>query len=132
MSKHIGKIYPSYFRFYDKQIKKISIKSRPVLIVGDPGSAIDTEYVVLPVSPLINQAHYQKDYDVLLKKEKLNRSNLNRNSYVRTHKRTVMYKAEIDFTKCIVDLKNDNDNIFKEIICKMEKYDKKLADLAKK
>lgn len=132
MSGYIGKVYPSYFRYFDKKLGRVSIKSRPVLIIGDPITTKDTEYVVLPVSSLLNQSYYQKDYDVLLEKNKLINSTLNRDSYVRTHKRTVMYRADIDFTKCIVDLKNDYKSIFSEIVDKMEKYDSSLAESAKK
>ena len=54
MSK-VGKIYPSILPYFDKRERKIKYKSRPILIIAEP-IGIDTEYTVLPVSTISNQA----------------------------------------------------------------------------
>ena len=101
------------------------------MIVAVPLVAQDSEYVVLPVSTLSNKSCYCKEYDILLEKSSLINSTLDKDSYVRAHKRTVIYKADIDFTKCIVDLKKNHPPIFTEIIDKMSKYDSLIKESAK-
>ena len=56
MSK-VGKIYPSILPYFDKRERRIKYKSRPILIIAEP-IGIDTEYTVLPVSTISNQAFY--------------------------------------------------------------------------
>lgn len=64
MSK-VGKIYPSILPYFDKRERKIKYKSRPILIIAEP-IGIDTEYTVLPVSTISNQAFYNPLYDTEL------------------------------------------------------------------
>lgn len=118
----IGKAYVSTFPFYDSRTRKMSFKSRPVLIVGKADS---DDYIVLPISRVTNTANLDSNYDLMLDPIKVPMMNLKQCSYVRTHKQSVIHAKEL--TKEIVDFKNVYEDIYLEIISKMEEFQKALV-----
>jgi uncharacterized protein YifN (PemK superfamily) len=128
----IGKIYPSYFVYYNAKQKKERIKSRPVLIIAEPVGSKDTEYTVLPLSTITRNEFHNDDYDVALSVEKLKKAELDKDCYVRTHKRTTIYASNIDFKKCIVDLKREYPRIYRDVLKRMMAFDQKIAKTARR
>lgn len=126
----IGKIYPTRCAFFDPQTRTQKIKSRPVLVIGNPID-LDAQYTVLPVSTIVNRQYYNKDYDIELKVQDFPKLKLTRNSYVRTHKQITAYRAEIDMNRCIGDLKNDYPLIFEEVLKRLDDYNQSLQINAK-
>jgi uncharacterized protein YifN (PemK superfamily) len=128
----IGKVYPSYFVYYNAKQKKERIKSRPVLIIAEPIGQKDTEYTVLPISTVSRSEFYNQDYDVKLSAKTLTKAAIEKDCYVRTQKRTTIYKSNIDFKKCVVDLKREYPQIYKEILQKMTAFDQMITKTARK
>ena len=128
----IGKIYPSYFVYYNAKQKKERIKSRPVLIIGDPIGKKDPEYTVLPLSTLARNEFRNEDYDVALDADKLTKAEFNADCYIRTHKRTTIYASNIDSQKCIVDLKKDYPRIYRDVLKKMTAFDQFITKTARR
>lgn len=116
MSK-VGKIYPSILPYFDKRERKIKYKSRPILIIAEP-IGIDTEYTVLPVSTISNQAFYNPLYDTELLPRNFPNLSISRKSFVRSHKQTTVYKSTIDFKQCIGDIKKSYPETYYEIVNK--------------
>lgn len=56
----IGKAYISTFQFYHNRNHRMAFKNRPVLIEE---KADATDYVILPISRVINSAYLDSDYD---------------------------------------------------------------------
>jgi len=128
----IGKIYPSYFVYYNAKQKKERIKSRPVLIIADPIGKKDTEYTVLPLSTLSRNEFHNDEYDVALDAAKLTKAELDADCYIRTHKRTTIYASNIDFKKCIVDLKREYPGIYRDVLKKMTAFDQFITKTARR
>lgn len=128
MIEHIGKVYPSFFRYYNKHTEKIELKSRPVLIVGIPQLRSDKEVIVLPISTLRNKHYYNPYYDVKLDNRLLEECKFHDVCYARTHKRTVIYRGDIDFVNCIGDIKGSNPEVYETILKRMHSYDEYLYE----
>ena len=129
---YIGKVYPSYFVYYNAKQKKERIKSRPVLIIAEPIGKKDTEYTVLPISTVSRTEFHNEDYDVKLTAKKLTKAKFDQDCYVKTQKRTTIYKSNIDFKKCIVDLKKEYPGIYGNILKRMTLFDQMIVKEAKK
>jgi len=121
----IGKSYVSIFKYYDSAKAKMSLKKRPVLIVG---KADDTDYIVLPISRVSKRENLDEYYDVLLSPDAVPKLNLTQHSYVRTHKQSVVNIVEL--YREITDFKKDYMDIYLDIISKMEEFQKNLIDKA--
>ena len=121
----IGKAYVSIFKYYDSAKAKMSLKKRPVLIVG---KADDTDYIVLPISRVSKRENLDEYYDVLLSPDAVPKLNLTQHSYVRTHKQSVVNIVEL--YREITDFKKDYMDIYPDIISKMEEFQKNLIDKA--
>jgi hypothetical protein len=121
----IGKAYVSIFKYYDSAKAKMSLKKRPVLIVG---KADDTDYIVLPISRVSKRENLDEYYDVLLSPDAVPKLNLTQHSYVRTHKQSVVNIVEL--YREITDFKKDYMDIYLDIISKMEEFQKNLIDKA--
>ena len=121
----IGKPYVSIFKYYDSAKAKMSLKKRPVLIVG---KADDTDYIVLPISRVSKRENLDEYYDVLLSPDAVPKLNLTQHSYVRTHKQSVVNIVEL--YREITDFKKDYMDIYLDIISKMEEFQKNLIDKA--
>lgn len=127
---YVGKLYPSYFRYKDPKTKSIKFKSRPILIIAEPTGQFDTEYIVLPVSTLSNPIFFEKEFDIQLKVCDYSKLSISRDCYVRTHKQTTMYRSNIDFHKCIGDLKTDYPEVFSLILKKLRDYENGIIEKA--
>ena len=121
----IGKAYISTFQFYDSRKQKMSFKSRPALIIGQ---ADTTDYVILPISRVTNQNNLDTYYDVRLESIDVPLMKLTQTSYVRTHKQAVVHLGEL--TKEIVDFKTEYEDLYIEILSKVEEFQKDLINKA--
>ena len=120
----VGKIFCARFRYIDAATGTIRMKSRPVLIVHEPDRAHDTEYTVLPVSSLSSGRTYNIRYDVCL--EATQGLTLARTSYIRTHKQMAVYGADIDFNRCIGDLKRFQPSVYRTAITSMHQFEEQI------
>ncbi len=121
----IGKTYVSTFQFYDRKANKMSFKNRPVLIIGQ---ADVSDYVILPISRVTNQGNIDMHYDVPLEPAKVPLMNLTQLSYVRTHKQSVVHAGEL--TREIVDFKSKYEDLYLDIIGKVEEFQNELINNA--
>ena len=121
----IGKIYVSMVEFYDIRNQKTSVKARPVLILSDMRN---NDFTVLPISTIPNPLNIDVDYDIEINPQIFQKLNLNKISYVRTHKRIYLHQASIDKTKILGDIKSDYPDLFLEILEKMEKFNKEILE----
>lgn len=113
----IGKAYVSVFQYYDNKTHKMAFKKRPVLIVGKSDSS---DYVILPISRITNKQHLDSYYDVEIKKQEFPLMNLNADSYIRTHKQSVIHDGEL--TQYIVDFKSEYNDTYKNVIERMKEF----------
>lgn len=121
----IGKAYVSTFQFYNNRTHRMEFKNRPVLIVG---KADATDYVILPISRVTNNANVDSDYDLKMEPQDVPLMNLTQTSYIRTHKQAVVNAREL--TKEIVDFKSEYQDKYVDVIAKMEEFQKKIIDNA--
>lgn len=121
----IGEIRKTFTPYYDKVLKKQSIKSRPALIVG---MADSSDYVVLPVSRVSIQSNRDADYDIEVDQAQYPLLYLNSVSYIRTHKQTVIHAAEIG--DAISDLRNSYEDLYLTVIEKRDTFNRILTDRA--
>lgn len=112
-----GKAYVSTFQYYDIRSKKMSFKSRPVLVIGQ---ADTSDYVVLPISRVTNKANLDDYYDVPIDPTDAPKMNLKQLSYVRTYKQTVVNAASL--TKEIIDFRTEYEEIYLKILSKVEEF----------
>ena len=121
----IGKICIAIFPFYDIKLKKNLYKQRPVLIIGE---AINNDYTILPVSTITKKENIDIYYDIAIDPEKYPKLNLDKYSYIRTHKQTVIYKDMIKGE--ISDLKEEYLEIYNDILNKLKEFNIKLIEKA--
>lgn len=121
----IGKAYVSSFPFYDNKTKKMSFKGRPVLVVGKADS---NDYVILPISRVTNQSNLDSYYDVPIEPADVPLMNLTQKSFIRTHKQSVVHIGEL--AREIVDFKSEYEDIYLDVLCKMEEFQKELISNA--
>ena len=117
----IGKAYVSTFKYYNNRTRHMEFKSRPVLIVG---RADESDYVILPVSRITNHNNIDYYYDVLIEPADVPLMKLSQCSYIRTHKQSVVHLGEL--IREIVDFRNEYEDIYLEVISKMEEFQKNL------
>lgn len=121
----IGKICIAIFPFYDIKLKKNLYKQRPVLIIGE---AINNDYTILPVSTITKKENIDIYYDIAIDPEKYPKLNLDKYSYIRTHKQIVIYKDMIKGE--ISDLKEEYLEIYSDILNKLKEFNIKLIEKA--
>ena len=121
----IGKICIAIFPFYDIKLKKNLYKQRPVLIIGE---AINNDYTILPVSTITKKENIDIYYDIAIDPERYPKLNLDKYSYIRTHKQTVIYKDMIKGE--ISDLKEEYLEIYSDILNKLKEFNIKLIEKA--
>ena len=121
----IGKAYVSAFQYYDIRSKEMSFKSRPVLVIG---RADDSDYVVLPISRVTNKANLDGYYDVPVNPTDVPKMNLKQLSYIRAHKQGVVNVASL--TKEIVDFRTEYEEIYIEVLSKVEEFQSELIKTA--
>ena len=113
----IGMIYSSVTPYYDVQSGKNSYKRRPVLIIAGPRN---NDYTVLPVSTVSRKENLDAKYDIEVNPAAYPKLNLNRMSYVRTHKQTTVHQASL--VTPIGDLKADYEDLYLHILEKLEDF----------
>lgn len=121
----IGKICIAIFPFYDIKLKKNLYKQRPVLIIGE---AINNDYTILPVSTITKKENIDIYYDIAIDPKKYPKLNLDKYSYIRTHKQTVIYKDMIKGE--ISDLKEEYLETYSDILNKLKEFNIKLIEKA--
>lgn len=123
----IGHIYSSVIPYYDSLRRQNSYKKRPVLIISGPRN---NDYTVLPVSTVSKKQNLDLEYDVEIDPSIYPNTNLDKISYVRTHKQTTVHMASL--TSQICDLKGEYEKLYRDILIHLEAFNKKLIDEAGK
>ncbi|WP_225971525.1 type II toxin-antitoxin system PemK/MazF family toxin [Fusobacterium pseudoperiodonticum] len=123
----IGKIYTSMTEFFDSKTNSTRIKARPVLILTDTRN---NDYTVLPISTITIKTNIDTYYDIKIDPISYPKLKLKKISYVRTHKRTSIHQASIDRSNIIGDLKIDYEELFLEILKKVEEFDNEVIESA--
>ena len=117
----IGKAYISTYKYFDNRTHRMAFKNRPVLIVGQADSS---DYIILPVSRITNQGNVDSYYDVSIEPADVPLMNLTQRSYIRSHKQSVVHLGEL--TREIVDFRKEYEDIYLDVISKMEEFQKNL------
>ncbi|MGN0158316.1 MAG: type II toxin-antitoxin system PemK/MazF family toxin [Brotaphodocola sp.] len=96
-----------------------SFKCRLALIISGPRN---NDYTVLPVSTITHKEHIDPDYDVKVEPAEYPKLNLNRTSYIKTHKQTVVHQASL--VRQIGDLKTEYEELYLTVLEKLEDFNK--------
>ena len=115
----IGKAYKSRVPYYDRVSKTQKFKSRPCLVIGQADSG---DYVILPISSISDKSKIDLTYDIPL--DKATYSFLNKDSYLRTHKQTVVNIASL--RDQLSDFKVSYESTYLEALAKVEQFQKQL------
>lgn len=107
----IGKIYKARTPYYNLIEHKMSYKARPALIIG---KADYNDYVVLPISSISIKTNINPIYDIKLDPQIYPKLNLDKISYVRTHKQTIIHKANLHCQ--IADIKLNYNELYIKIL----------------
>lgn len=121
----IGKIYSSVTPFYDSVKGTNSFKRRPVLIIGGPRN---NDYTVLPVSTITHKEHIDLEYDVIVEPSVYPNLNLNKTSYIRTHKQTTVHKSSL--VRPIGDMKAEYEELYLNVLEKLEQFNQSVMNNA--
>lgn len=101
------------------------MKSRPGLIIAKADS---DDFVILPVSRVTDSRRIDPEYDVRVDPGIYPGLNLNAVSYVRTHKQTVVHRAEIG--DLISDMKLTYEDLYLEVITKQSQFSEEVTKQA--
>lgn len=121
----IGKIYSSVTPFYDSSKGMNSFKRRPVLIIGGPRN---NDYTVLPVSTIPHREHIDPEYDASVEPKDYPKLNLDKTSYIRTHKQTTVHQASL--VRSIGDLKMEYEELYLNVLEKLERFNQSIMNNA--
>lgn len=117
----IGKAYKSMVPYYDRVTRQRKFKSRPCLIIGQ---ADVSDYVVLPISTISDKTKVDSFYDIPL--DKTTYKFLNNDSYLRTHKQTIVNLASLKDQ--LSDFKSSYEDTYIDALSKVEDFQKRLID----
>lgn len=115
----IGKAYKSRVPYYDRTTGTQKFKSRPCLIIGQADIG---DYVILPISTISDKSKIHPIYDIPLKQATY--SFLNKDSFLRTHKQTVVNIASLRDE--LADFKSVYEETYVEALSKVEAFQKQL------
>lgn len=115
----IGKAYKSRVPYYDRVTRTQKFKSRPCLIIGQADSG---DYVVLPISSIPDKSKVDSVYDIPLDKSIY--TFLNKDSYLRTHKQTVVNIASLKDQ--LSDFKTSYEETYLKALIMVEEFQKQL------
>ncbi len=121
----IGKICTSTIPYYDVKNHRKSFKSRPILIISDERN---NDYNVLPISTVSKKEYIDFEYDIPVTMSNYPNLHLNKDSYIRTHKQTTVYKGDVIDT--ISDLKSSYGDLYLEVMAKLEQYNNEIINNA--
>ena len=113
----IGQIRKIRTPFYDMKAKSNRFKIRPGLVIA---AADSQDYVVLPISSVSDSRRIHPEYDIKIEPESYPNLNLTRVSYIRTHKQTTIYAA--DLLDPICNMKESYPDLYKLTIEKRDKF----------
>ena len=113
----IGKIYTTVFKYYDRALKQMSLKNRPILIIG---KADKDDYIVLPISSVTIRKNVDQNFDICIIPNNFPNIKLKKISYIRTHKPSTLHQGEL--IKEICDLKKEYPELFFEIMSKVNEF----------
>ena len=121
----VGKIVRCLTQYYDAKLQRISIKSRPALVLKSPEN---DDYVVLPISTIPNRINVNPTYDIEIDPAKFSKINLTRISYIRNHRMVSIPIQQIDSSIIIGDLKSDYEELFLRIVEKVEQFHNEIME----
>lgn len=121
----IGEIYKARTPYYDQATHTMLYKARPALVLA---KADADDYVVLPVSSISNRANIDPAYDIEIDPSLYPKINLTRTSYVRTHKQTVVHRANLRDE--IGDLKSEYEDLYLTILERREAFSNSITQQA--
>lgn len=121
----IGEIWSIKTQYYDKATKKHGFKSRPALVIGQADAS---DYVVLPVSTIPNRNNVDCFFDIFIDPVVYPLLNLKNESYIRTHKQTVVNRG--DMSKLIGRIVGNYNDLYLEILEKREAFNRRITDQA--
>lgn len=121
----IGKICKAMTPFYDKTKHQMSYKARPALVLAN--ADID-DYVILPVSTISVKTNINPVYDIEVDPKLYPKLNLNNVSYVRTHKQTIIHRANLGDE--IGNLKLNYEELYLKILEKREEFSNSITEQA--
>lgn len=121
----IGEIRKTMLPFYDTRARRMSIKSRPALIIA---KADTDDYVALPVSRITKQENRDSKYDVEVDPQIYSMLNLTSVSYVRTHKQTIVNASNMG--SMIGDMKGNYDELYLHILELREEFSAEITNQA--
>lgn len=121
----IGEIRKTMLPFYDNRLHKMSIKSRPALVVANADA---DDYVILPVSRITKQENRDSKYDVEVDPQLYPMLNLNSLSYVRTHKQTIVNISNMG--SMIGDMKSNYEDLYLLILELREEFSTEITNQA--
>ena len=114
---NVGDICISVFEFYDETRKKMSYKTRPVLIIGKPD---DDDLTVLPISTIRKKRYVNRKYDIFIDSNLHAELGLNKDCYIRTNKQSYVHRQLI--TKVISSLKHHDPAMFYDALMRTRSY----------
>lgn len=115
----IGKAYKSRIPYYDRVSKTQKFKSRPCLIIGQADLG---DYVILPISSVSDKSKVDPVYDIPLDKSVF--TFLNKDSYLRTHKQTVVNISSLKDQ--LSDFKASYEETYVDALLRVEKFQEQL------
>lgn len=121
----IGKIYKARTPYYNQATHTMSYKARPALVLA---RADADDYVILPVSSISNRVNIDPTYDVEIDPSSYPKINLTHISYVRTHKQTVVHRANLRDEIC--DLKSEYEDLYLTILERREAFNESIMQQA--
>ena len=121
----IGEIRKIITPFYDQKAHRMSMKSRPGLIIAQADS---DDYILLPISKVSDQRKIDPDYDIKVDPSVYPMLSLNCVSYIRTHKQTVVHSAEIGDR--ISNMKVDCEDLYLEVLAKRDQFSAEITNQA--
>lgn len=97
--------------YYDRKNNRNSYKKRPALVISGPRN---NDYTILPVSSVSKKENLDEVYDIKVDPEKYPLLGLNKVSYIRTHKQTVVHRSSI--VEKISSIKEEYNDLYQIII----------------
>lgn len=122
----IGWICISTTPYYDSKVKRNLFKRRPVLVIG---GTLSNDYTVLPVSTVSKRENLHPVYDIEIDPLYYPGLNLNKVSFVRVHKQTIVHKAAI--VERVSNLKSEYPDLYQTILNELSGYNKVLMESAR-
>lgn len=116
----IGKIVKIITPYYDMKTATMKTKSRPGLVIAGYG-VNDNDYIVLPISSISDRRRRNRNYDIEIDPIMYPKTNLNKLSYIRTHKQVTINRKEIG--GIISDFRNAYEDKYLEVVEKISEFD---------